>query len=101
MDEEGEDESGSDDDFADATEYSDAAYYTMTTTLSNNAFLHRLAGVDTEATMPASQFLLDRYSNKTFQGIIPDTGAASSSTAGLNQVRALQRECPDVTFNKD
>jgi len=101
MEYEGEEDSDSDNDFVDVAEYSDAAYFTMAATLSNNAFLHRLSGIVTDTPIPASQFLLDRYSSKTFQGILPDTGAASSSTAGLNQVKALQRERPDITLNKD
>jgi hypothetical protein len=61
-------------------------------TSAYDAFLHRLSGIATDVAtllagpLPASQFVLDRYSSKTFQGIFSDTIAAASSTAGLNQV---------------
>lgn len=36
--------------------------------------------------------LEDRYSSLVFQGIMPDTGAAGVSTAGMKQTKALQRQ---------
>jgi hypothetical protein len=36
-------------------------------------------------------FTLDRYSSETFQGIMPDSGAAGVSTAGEPQFQALQK----------
>ena len=45
----------------------------------------------------AFQFLLeDRYSSEQFQGIIPDTGAAALSTAGIEQYHALRSKYPDI-----
>ncbi|KAM4062690.1 cwf18 domain containing protein [Hirsutella rhossiliensis] len=48
-----------------------------------------------------TQFILDRYSQDSFQGIMPDTGAACISTGGIEQLRALQREMPPVQFRDD
>ena len=45
----------------------------------------------------AFQFLLeDRYSSEQFQGIIPDTGAATLSTAGIEQYHALRSKYPHI-----
>jgi hypothetical protein len=41
-----------------------------------------------------------RYGENTFQGIMPDTGAAGILTAGETQVRALQRLMPSVHIDK-
>ena len=41
-------------------------------------------------------FTLDRYSSAEFHGIIPDTGAAEISSAGYEQVLALQKSKPDI-----
>ncbi|KAI1006668.1 hypothetical protein K3495_g1550 [Podosphaera aphanis] len=49
----------------------------------------------------AEQFVLDRYSKERFQGIMPDTGAAQTSTAGLHQFQALQRDYPELQLNKE
>lgn len=82
----------SDSKYKNTAEYNDTAYFTMATTLSNQSFTHRLTAnappLVGEAT-PASQFLLDRYSTQVFQGIIPDTGAATNSIADLKQFKAL------------
>jgi hypothetical protein len=49
---------------------------------------------------PANQFhFRDRYSSETFQGIMPDTGAAGVSTAGENQFIALQKKDHAVTLD--
>ena len=54
----------------------------------------------TEPIMPATQFLIeDRYSRITYQGILPDTGASNVSTAGKEQLLALQSEDPTVTLD--
>ena len=37
----------------------------------------------------AQHFVLDRYAETVFQGIMPDTGAAKVSTAGKSQFKAL------------
>ncbi|MDB5910367.1 MAG: polyprotein [Massilia sp.] len=41
-----------------------------------------------------------RYSSTTFQGIMPDSGAAVFSTAGHPQFRALQREMPEIQLDQ-
>lgn len=41
----------------------------------------------------------DRYSAKIFQGVLVDTGAAGKSTAGIEQVKALQRIRKDSIIN--
>lgn len=41
----------------------------------------------------------DRYSRKSYQGIMPKTGAANLSTVGKEQLMALQREDSGVTFD--
>jgi hypothetical protein len=44
-----------------------------------------------------SAFIFDsRYSGTTFQGIMPDSGAAGVSTAGLPQVTALSKLDPTI-----
>ncbi|KAM4063433.1 hypothetical protein HRG_013955 [Hirsutella rhossiliensis] len=70
--------------------------------LSNRAFRHRIHTVEGESICEESQhFLLDRYNRTSFQGILPDTGAAKISTAGIDQFRALQREMPTVQLRKN
>ena len=75
------------------------------TYLTDQAFLHHLTTQDVysvkDNSTPATQFLIkDRYSRLTFQGILPDTGAANVSTAGREQLLALQREDPRVELDK-
>ena len=49
---------------------------------------------------PANQFYFrDRYSSETFQGIMPDTGAAGVSTAGEQQFIALQKKNPTIMLD--
>ncbi|WYZ42470.1 hypothetical protein EsH8_VI_000169 [Colletotrichum jinshuiense] len=43
--------------------------------------------------------LEDQYSASTFQGIMPDSGAARFSTAGYQQLLALQRDDPSITLD--
>ncbi|KJZ72275.1 hypothetical protein HIM_01308 [Hirsutella minnesotensis 3608] len=70
--------------------------------LSNRAFRHRIHTVEGESICEESQhFLLDRYNRTSFQGILPDTGAAKISTAGIDQFHALQREMPTVQLRKN
>jgi hypothetical protein len=45
-------------------------------------------------------FLLSRYSEVEFHGIMPDTGAARISTGGQPQFRALQRELPSLSLDE-
>jgi len=42
---------------------------------------------------------LDRYSDQAFQGMMPDSGASTVSTAGRQQFLALQRMDPKVQLN--
>jgi hypothetical protein len=71
--------------------------------LNEQAALHGFTKWDVFNQEPlerADQFYFrDRYSSETFQGILPDTGAAGVSTAGENQVIALQRVDSSVTLN--
>ena len=93
--------SDNDNDTDSDAEMDDTSYYAAAY-LSDQAFLHRMTG-DAPSERPksveASQFLLeDRYTG-TFQGILPDTGAARASTAGKQQFLALQREDPTVKLD--
>ena len=71
--------------------------------LNEQATIHGFTKLDMfnqDPREPASQFhFRDRYSSKMFQGIMPDTGAASVSTAGENQLIALQKKDPSVTLD--
>lgn len=74
--------------------------------LSDKAFIHcQTANLnesndnDEAKTNLPQLFLLDRYNREIFQGILPDTGAANTSTAGKNQVEALQLQDPSVTID--
>jgi hypothetical protein len=50
--------------------------------------------------LTATAFVFEgRYSAATFQGIMPDTGAAKWSTASEPQFRALARQSPGVELN--
>jgi hypothetical protein len=46
-----------------------------------------------------SAFTLDRYSSETFQGIMPDSGAAGVSTAGEPQFKALKKLFPSIKLD--
>lgn len=76
---------------------------TAAMTLANKAAIHRLTyeREDDNVTPfdPPSQFLLDRYSRRVFQGILPDTGAAKCSTGGYEQYQALQHQDPTVQLD--
>jgi hypothetical protein len=50
-------------------------------------------------TPDSESFTLDRHSSAEFHGIIPDTGAAEISSAGYEQVLALQKSNPDIHFD--
>jgi len=45
-------------------------------------------------------FILTRYDEMEFHGLMPDTGAAMVSTGGQPQFRALQREIPSIQLDK-
>lgn len=110
---EGDPDDEEDDEDEQDTEDSDSdpdSFFTVSY-LTNEAFKHRLlpsltissnlATFDTNDHEPETAFLLDRYSRDRFQGILPDKGAAKTSTAGIAQVYALQREVPTVQFVRD
>ncbi|KAI0993882.1 hypothetical protein K3495_g14302 [Podosphaera aphanis] len=86
-------------DFEDETYAAETANYLM-----NQAYLHQLTGTNVfkeQIDAPANQFFIeDRYSRTVFQGILPDTGAAQVSTAGLEQYLALQRVESSVQLDK-
>ena len=69
--------------------------------LQDQAVFHAITGEDVskEPTQESSTFTLDRYSSETFQGIMPDTGAAGVSTAGHPQFLALQKLDPNVQLD--
>lgn len=48
---------------------------------------------------PPTLFTLNRYDIDTFHGIMPDTGAAKISTAGIAQVKAFMRIDNKARFN--
>jgi hypothetical protein len=72
--------------------------------LNNAAAAHKITGIDLfEKQKPRKESHLfvfySRYDGNIFQGIMPDTGAASISTTGEPQVRALQLKFPNVIMN--
>jgi hypothetical protein len=76
--------------------------YTMMAYLQDNSVRHLLTeedpfrGTDLSdkgITTSGDIFLLSRYHEIEFHGIMPDTGAARISTGGQLQFRALQRIC--------
>jgi hypothetical protein len=75
----------------------------MATTLNNQATMHavtKTTSLDCFPDEPAHLFhFQSRYDSETFQGIMPDTGAAGISTAGENQVRALQKIIPNTKID--
>jgi hypothetical protein len=72
--------------------------------LQNTAFMHRLTGEDVYKKIPdeaPSLFMMeDRYTRQVYQGILPDSGAANTSTVGKEQYQALQREDPSVQLDE-
>ena len=69
----------------------------ITTYLLNTRLEYRLTGDNTSTSdtgktpeAAATQYHLDSYMMNTFRSVIPDTGAAKISTAGMQQFRALQ-----------
>jgi hypothetical protein len=69
--------------------------------LNNYSVFHSLTKTDV-FNLPAepSAFTFDsRYSSETFQGIMPDSGAAGVSTAGQPQFTALQKLDPLLQIN--
>jgi hypothetical protein len=71
--------------------------------LNEQAALHGFTKYDVFNQVPlerSDQFhFRDRYSSETFQGIMPDPGAAGVSTAGENQLFALQKIDPSITLD--
>jgi hypothetical protein len=71
--------------------------------LKNAAAMHEFTGVNSynqQAQEKSHLFTFySRYDANTFQGIMPDTGAAGVSTAGEPQVKALQKRFPKVTVD--
>lgn len=91
-----------------------ATAFQMTAFLQHSATRHQLTkedpyrgspdaakGMATASAAKGHQlFVLNRYDDLEFHGIMPDTGAAEVSTGGQLQFRALQREFPTVQLNK-
>ena len=74
--------------------------------LQDQAVFHAITGGDISKQLGQEQpkvqstvFTLDRYNADTFQGIMPDTGAAGVSTAGQLQFQALQKIDPRVQLD--
>lgn len=71
--------------------------------LNNQATMYAMTSTDPfeqPPNEPASLFhFQSRYDSETFQGIMPDTGAAGISTAGENQVKALQKKIPSTKID--
>jgi hypothetical protein len=73
----------------------------VTTALNNAATAHAITGINVykdEGAKEATYLFTfnTRYGAETFQGIMPNTGAAGVSTAGKTQVMALQQLQPLV-----
>ncbi|OWT43021.1 polyprotein [Pochonia chlamydosporia 170] len=68
--------------------------------LRDQAFKHALSAEDPyfikEPKETAIFISEERYSDQIFRGILPDTGAAGTSNAGMPQVRALMRIMPSL-----
>ncbi|KAF4470049.1 hypothetical protein FALBO_3049, partial [Fusarium albosuccineum] len=75
--------------------------------LLNKATFHRFATnydksneeSDDQMILQPTAFITERYSERTYQGQMPDTGASTISTVGIGQARALMRECPEVKID--
>ena len=75
-------------------------------TLSDLAVYHAATGIDPFATKTRSSdnlsvpevFIINWY-NKTFHGILTDTGAASVSISVYLLVKALQKELPEIRID--
>lgn len=66
--------------------------YVMTAYHSNKSFIYLLIVQDTSQLNKisiAQYFVLDRYAEPIFQGIMPNTGIAKVFTAGKSQFKAL------------
>jgi hypothetical protein len=76
---------------------------TTTAMLNNAATLHAFTSENSykkKAREKSHLFTFySRYDGETFQGIILDTGAVGTFTAGELQVKALQRKLPYVIIN--
>jgi hypothetical protein len=76
--------------------------------LANQSFLHHATGytpppvgrLEKHQLVPANAFTLSGNSNAVFQGIMPDTGAATYSTGGMAQFRALQKWLPETHLDE-
>ena len=67
--------------------------------LNNQATFHALTKSDIfnkPAATSHTTFVIDRYSSESFQGIMPDSGAAGISTAGEPQFLALRKLVPSL-----
>jgi hypothetical protein len=77
----------------------------LTTTILNNiATAHGVTGSDPYETQAPKELphlftFASRYDGDTFQGIMPDTGAAGISTAGELQALALKKIFPESTID--
>ena len=80
----------------------DSTQYVMAAYLSNKSFMHLLTAQDTlpsNKANTAQYFVLDRYAETVFQGIMPDTSAAKVSTVEKSQFMALQHKMPEIELD--
>ncbi|KAI1798510.1 putative transposase [Daldinia bambusicola] len=88
------------------TEYGKVDGYQVANILANQAAYHAFTGSNTfdsdgedeNHKTPTAFYLEDKYS-RTFQGILPDTGAAGISSGGEPQMNALQRSHPHIKLD--
>ncbi|KDN61365.1 putative conserved hypothetical protein [Colletotrichum sublineola] len=76
----------------------------LTSQLADQAVFHHITKADPRrqgSDQAATAFLLDQYSAKILQGILPDTGASRFSTAGHQQAVALGQVQPQATIDKE
>jgi hypothetical protein len=70
--------------------YDNTVYHALTAHLPDNS----------KAEDESESFVSSRYDNQIFYGILIDTGAAGVSTAGIQQVRSLQRRMPSISIDE-
>ncbi|KID81354.1 Ribonuclease H-like protein [Metarhizium guizhouense ARSEF 977] len=72
--------------------------------LQDQAFKHALLAEDPYRVKDPKETAVfvseERYSDHVFRGILPDTGAAGTSNAGMPQVRALMRIMPSLKIEE-
>jgi len=82
------------------SEYGEINGFQMVSELNDQTIRHAI--LQTNASIePYDVFTINgRYSSETFQGIMPDSGAAGISTAGEPQIQALQKQLPQLKIDR-